>query len=110
MPIISKANGKASGTASAAQKKNMLSPPPNITGKANGKIQGKAALLNMREYISAVAALMHYLRQMSTKVAIIHIFTLEINDNMSWSVGPLYLLYCHATNLDGTVKMSAKSA
>ena len=49
----------------------MVSPPPNITGKANGKIQGKAALLNIREYISAVTALIYNLRQMSTKVTII---------------------------------------
>ena len=72
MPIISKANGKASGTASVAQKKTLLSPPPIITGKANGKIQEKAAFLNIKEYISAVVALIHYLQQMSTKVAIIH--------------------------------------
>ena len=45
-------------------KKTKLSPPPIITGKANGKIQGKAALLNFRQDTSAVAALMHKLQQM----------------------------------------------
>ena len=55
------------------KKKNLVSPPPNITGKANGKIQGKAALFNIREYISAVAALIHYLQQIPRKVAIIYL-------------------------------------
>ena len=66
------------------KKKTMVSPPPNITGKANGKIQGKAALLNIREYISAVAALIHYLRQMSTKVAIIHLDYLALIISLSY--------------------------
>ena len=45
-------------------KKDIFSPPPFITGKANGKIQGKAELLNFRQDISAVAALIDYLQQM----------------------------------------------
>ena len=37
--IIGKANGKVSGSASAAEKKTVLSPPPIIAGKADGKVK-----------------------------------------------------------------------
>ena len=59
-------------------KKTKLSPLPIITGKANGKIQGKATLLMFREDISAVAALIYYLQQMSTKLAITHFDNLTV--------------------------------
>ena len=71
--LIGKANGKASGTASAAdKKKNSTFPSSYHHRQSRRKGSGTHALPNLRQVVSAVAALIHYLRQKATKVVIIH--------------------------------------
>jgi len=84
--LIGKANGKPSDTATAAEKKTKKSfPSSNHHWQNRRRGSGTHVLPNFRQDVSALATLIHYLRQIATKETIIHLNNLAPE---------IFLLYC----------------